>query len=233
MAVWLLASVAAQRLYTFTPPGQTSATTWAAPAAYPEYVQTPYAPQYVPSAQYEQAEGWSMPLLLIGAGAAGAAAGVAMKRPVAALTVSADDSKQAVAIGAACVGGIVGVFFFHELSTAVILALIFAYGTTFSNGFGNATRTAGETYNKVYDKTVALNDEYEILDKAKSAADFTVAAASDFDESFQISSRVDEKLKLSQAVDKVKSKVDEVTEQIPQKISQKVQDLKTKSIEVD
>jgi len=232
-----LAGVAAQRFYAFTPPGQTSATTWAAPAAYPQYVQTAYAPQSVPSAQYEQAEEWSMSnaVLLIGAGAAGAAAGMALKRPLAALAVSADadDSKQAVAVGAACVGGILGVFFFHELSTAVILALIFAYGSTKDNGFGNATRKAGDVYNQVYDKTVALNEEYEILNKAKSAADFTVAATVDLDQNYQLSSRVDEKLKLSQAYDKAKTKFDEVTEQFPQKISQKVEDLKTRSIEVD
>jgi len=231
-----LAGVAAQRFYTFTPPGQTSAATWAAPAAYPEYVQTSYAPQYVPSAQYAQPEqDWSMSsaLLILGAGAAGVAAGVALKRPVATLAVSSDDSNQGVAVGAACVGGILGVYFFGDISTAVILALIFAYASTKDNGFGNAIGKAGSAYNTVYDKTVELNDQYDILRKAKSAADVTVAAAVDLDESYQLTARVDEKLKLSQAVDKVTSKIGEVTEQFPKKISEKVEDLKTKSIQVD
>jgi len=230
MAVWLLASVAAQRFYTFTPP-QAQTSTWAAPAAYPEYVQTPYAPQYVPSAQYEQQQGWSMSALILGAGA-GAAAGLAWKRPVAALAVE-EDSSKAVTVGAAVVGGFLGVYFFGELSPAILLALLFAYATTLNNGFGSFTRKAGSTYNSVYDKTIELNDQYDILAKAKSAADFTVAAASDFDESYQLTAKVDEKLKLSQAMEKVSEKFEVVTEQFPKKISEKVEDLKTRSVQVD
>merc|ERR1719321_1967905 len=115
----------------------------------------------------------SSALLILGAGAAGAAAGVALKRPIAALAVDTDKS-QAVTVGAACVGGILGVYFFHELTTAVLLAIVFAYGSTVNNGFGNATRKAGDIANNVYDKTIELNDQYDVLNKARKAADFTV-----------------------------------------------------------
>ena len=54
-----------------------------------------------------------------------------------------EPSDKAVTIGAAAVGGVVGVYLFHELSTAVVLACVFAYGSTLSNGFGGFSKTAG------------------------------------------------------------------------------------------
>lgn len=63
--------------------------------------------------------------------------------PVRAAPVMNEPSDKAVTIGAAAVGGIAGVYFFHELSTAVFLAAVFAYGSTLSNGFGKFSTSAG------------------------------------------------------------------------------------------
>lgn len=61
---------------------------------------------------------------------------------VAAVTMEEVGGK-ATTIGAAAVGGILGVYFFHELSTAVVLSVALAYGSTLSNGFGKFSTTAG------------------------------------------------------------------------------------------
>jgi hypothetical protein len=60
-----------------------------------------------------------------------------------ALVTMEEPSAKATTIGAAAVGGIVGVYFFHELSTAVVLAIAFAYGSTMNNKFGDFTSSAG------------------------------------------------------------------------------------------
>ena len=54
-----------------------------------------------------------------------------------------EPSGKATTIGAAAFGGVLGVYLFHELSTAVVLASVFAYGSTLSNGFGSVSKTAG------------------------------------------------------------------------------------------
>ena len=74
-------------------------------------------------------------------------------------------SSKSTVIGAAAVGGIVGVYFFHELQTGLILAAILAYASTTASQFGNAAETAGETAVKVYDKTLELNAQYDLLPK--------------------------------------------------------------------
>merc|ERR1711918_221075 len=107
--------------------------------------------------------------------------------------------------GAAAVGGILGVYFFHELSTGVILAALFAYGSTLSNSFGSATKTAGSAAAKVYGKTLELNEQYDVLPKAKSALDTVSTAAANLDSNYGISAKVDEKLKISAAVEKATS----------------------------
>ena len=67
---------------------------------------------------------------------------VSMPR-VGAVAMRDEPSDKAITIGAACVGGIVGVYFFGDLGTAVFLAVVGAYGSTLSNGFGSTTKSAG------------------------------------------------------------------------------------------
>ena len=88
-------------------------------------------------------------------------------------------------IGAAAVGGIVGVYLFHELSTGVLLALIAAYAATTASSFGDATRSAaGSAADKVYSKTLELNEQYDLLPKAKSATDAVTTAAVNIDRNY-------------------------------------------------
>ena len=77
-------------------------------------------------------------------------------------------SSKATVIGAAAVGGIVGVYFFHELQTGLIFAAILAYASTTASQFGSAAESAGESAVKVYDKTLELNAQYDLLPKVST-----------------------------------------------------------------
>lgn len=149
-------------------------------------------------------------------------------RTTAAVTMS-EPSEKATTIGAAAVGGIVGVYFFHELSTAVLLACVFAYGSTLSNGFGSFTKTAGSSAAKVYDKTLELNEQYDVVPKAKSALDTVTTAAANLDSNYGISAKIDEQLKISAAVEKATDKANE----LKGSLTSKVDDLKAKASKAD
>jgi len=149
---------------------------------------------------------------------------VAVQPRVAAVRME-EPSGKAVTIGAAAVGGVLGVYVFHELSTAVFLACVLAYGSTLTNQFGEASKTAGSAAAKVYGKTLELNEQYDVLPKAKSAIDTVSTAASNLDSNYGISSSIDEKLKISAAVDKATAKIDEVKTSV----TSKVDDLKSKA----
>merc|ERR1719183_3080749 len=82
---------------------------------------------------------------------------VATQPRVAAVRME-EPSSKAVTIGAAAVGGILGVYLFKELSTAVFLSVLLAYGSTLTNGFGEATKKAGGAAAKVYSKTLEINE---------------------------------------------------------------------------
>merc|ERR1719161_2856647 len=110
-------------------------------------------------------------------------------------------------IGAASVGGIVGIWLTGELSTGALFAA-----------------STGENANKVYDKTLELNAQYDVLPKVKSLTDTVVTASSNLDKNYGITAKVDEQLKLSASVDKALSKVDE----LKANVQGKVEDLKSK-----
>ena len=139
--------------------------------------------------------------------------------------VEMQEASKATIVGAASVGGILGVYFFHELQTGLILAAILAYAATTQSKFGDYSKTAGDTAVKVYDKTLELNAQYDLLPKIKSATDTATTAASNLDKNYGITSKIDEKLKLSAAVDKAASKVDE----LKSSVTSKVDDLKAKA----
>lgn len=144
----------------------------------------------------------------------------------AAITMMEDEpGDKAVVIGAAAVGGILGVYLFHELSAGVLLAIVLAYGATLSNSFGNASKTAGATAAKAYAKSLELNEQYDLLPKAKTALDTATTAASNLDKNYGISAKLDEQLKISQTVEKVAAKIDEVKSSVGEKLS----DLKSKT----
>ena len=124
--------------------------------------------------------------------------------PKMAVMESPEPSAKAKAIGAAAGAGLLGIQLTGDLTTGAVLAIVCAYGTTLSNGFGSATKSLGSACAKVYDKTLDLQEEYELIQKAKSAIDTTVTVADNLNENYQITGKIDEKLKLGAAVDKAR-----------------------------
>jgi len=136
-----------------------------------------------------------------------------------------EPSDKAVTIGAASVGGILGVYLFKDLGTSVFLACLLAYGSTLTNSFGSSTQSAGKFAAKAYSKTLEINEEYDVLPKAKSALDTVSTAAANLDANYGITAKIDDQLKLSQAVESATSKIDEVKSSV----TSKVDDLKAKA----
>merc|ERR1719482_733365 len=141
------------------------------------------------------------------------------------LMMADEPSEKAVVIGAAAVGGVAGVYLFGDLGTAVFISLLCAYGSTTSSGFGKATSKAGSFAAKAYSKTLEINEQYDVLPKAKGAADTVAVAASNLNNNYGITAKIDEQLKISQAVDKATAKFDE----LKGSVTDKVDDLKSKA----
>ena len=76
---------------------------------------------------------------------------------------------KGVVVGAACVGGLAGVYLTGEIQTGVIFAAILAYSTTTNSKFGGFAKGTGENAAKVWDKTTELNDQYDLLPKVRCA----------------------------------------------------------------
>merc|ERR1712153_62656 len=108
-----------------------------------------------------------------------------------------------------------------------ILGAAMGYASTTASQFGNYAESAGETAVKVYDKTLELNAQYDLLPKIKSATDTATTAANNLDKNYGITSKIDEQLKISQAVDKAGAKVNELNSSV----TDKVDDLKSKATE--
>jgi hypothetical protein len=136
---------------------------------------------------------------------------------------------KAVAIGAAALGGALGVVLTGELTTAALFASAAAYATTLDNGLGSATKSAGDLAAKAYDKTLELNEQYDVLPKVKSAADTAVNVADNLNKNYGLTDKIDEKLKLSATVDKVTDKIEEVKDSV----TSKVDEVTTKAAKAD
>ena len=132
----------------------------------------------------------------------------------------AEPSDKAVTLGAAAVGGLLGVQLSGEITTGALFAIIFAYGSTMSGSFGDAVKKVGSVGAKVYAKAEDLDEQYEVVKKTKSALDTTVKVASNINENYGITKKLDEQLKLSEAIDKVSTKVDEVKTSITSKVDE-------------
>ena len=141
------------------------------------------------------------------------------------LMMADEPSEKAVLIGAAAVGGVAGVYLFGDLGTSVFLSAVFAYASTTTSGFGKATSNAGSFAAKAYSKTLEINEQYDVLPKAKGAADTVTTAASNLNNNYGITAKIDEQLKLTEAVDKVTGKLEDVKGQV----TSKVDDLKSKA----
>ena len=93
---------------------------------------------------------------------------VAMSKVARTPELEMQASSKATVIGAAAVGGIVGVYLFHELQTGLICAAVLAYASTTASRFGGFAESTGETAVKVYDKTLELNSQYDLLPKVST-----------------------------------------------------------------
>merc|ERR1712070_625656 len=94
--------------------------------------------------------------------------------------------------------------------TGIILAAVLAYAATTQSKFGNFAKATGETAEKVFDKTLELNAQYDVLPKVKSVTDTVVTATSNLDKNYGITAKIDEQLKISAAIEKAGDKVNEV-----------------------
>lgn len=140
--------------------------------------------------------------------------------PCAVSMQEGEPSEKATIIGAASVGGILGVYLFHDLSAGVLLAAALAYGATLSNSFGTASKTAGSAATKAFTKAVDVNEQYDLLPKAKSALDAAGTTASNLNENYGLTAKIDETLQLSAAVEKASSKVKDLKSSVDDKLSE-------------
>mmetsp|Transcript_109801 Transcript_109801/g.189946 ORF Transcript_109801/g.189946 Transcript_109801/m.189946 type:complete len:216 (+) Transcript_109801:128-775(+) len=130
-----------------------------------------------------------------------------------------EPTDKAVTVGAAALGGALGVQFTGELLPSVIIALVFAYLSTLSNGLGGATKSAGSLAAKAYKKTLEINEEFDVLPKVKGATDTVVTAADNLNKNYGVTDNVVATLQLKELSDKV--------EDLKSDVGNKIDDLKS------
>jgi hypothetical protein len=151
----------------------------------------------------------------------GVAAAPALARsPARQLKMEDEPSSNAVTIGAAALGGALGVYLTGELTTAALISAAAAYATTFDNSVGSATKSPGSLAAKAYDKTLELNEQYDVLPKVKSAADTAVNVADNLNKNYGVTDKIDEKLKLTATIDKATDKLDELKGSLTAKVDE-------------
>merc|ERR1719201_1748916 len=167
-------------------------------------------------------------LLLALVAAASAFQGIAAPRFGSKLAASRDapshlvmeePSEKAAVIGAAAVGGLVGIYLFKEISAGILWATVLAYGATLSNGFGDFSKSAGSTASKAYTKGLELNEQYDVVPKAKTALDTVSTAASNLNENYGVTAKIDEQLKLTEKAESLTAKFDEVKGSVTDKLT--------------
>jgi len=131
-----------------------------------------------------------------------------------------EPSDQAVTLATAALGAAAGVFLTGGLTGAAVLSAGAAYASTLDNDVGNAAKAAGSATAKSYNKIVELNEQYDVLPKAKGAADTVVNVLDNINKNYGISAKIDEKLKLSEKVDQLKEKVDDLTSGVTDKFDE-------------
>merc|ERR1719506_463154 len=124
-------------------------------------------------------------------------------------------------IGAAGLGGALGVVLFGSLPGAILLAGAGAYAATKSD----AVKSAGGAAANVYSKATELEKEYEVLPKAKSAVDTVVTVADNLNKNYGLTDKIDEKIQLSARAESLKEKFNTQKN----KVTSKVDELKDKA----
>ena len=72
---------------------------------------------------------------------------------------------------------------------------------------GEISKSTGTVAAKAYSKTLELNEQYDLVPKAKTALDTASTAAANLDKNYGITAKIDDQLKISQAIDKATAKV--------------------------
>ena len=114
-----------------------------------------------------------------------------------------------------------GVVLFGSLPGALVLAAAGAYGATKND----TVKSAGGAAATVYSKAVDLEQEYEVLPKAKSAVDTVVTVADNLNKNYGLTDKIDDKLKISERAESLSEKF----EMQKNKVTSKVDELKEKS----
>merc|ERR1719387_487254 len=151
-----------------------------------------YAPAYNQGYAPVQTDGeFSSEAWIVACFAFGAAAGYGAH---AVLAVGGEEpDEKAKTIGAAGLGGVLGVVLFGSLPGAIFLAGAGAYAATKNE----TVKSAGSAAATVYSKAVDLEQEYEVLPKAKSAVDTVVNVADNLNKNYGLTDKIDEKLQIS------------------------------------
>jgi hypothetical protein len=121
---------------------------------------------------------------------------------------------------AAAVGAFVGVFLQQDILNVALLSLVAAYCATLTNSVGEVTNTVAGTAEKAYTKAKDFNQEYDVLPKAKDAADTVLSVADNLNSNYGISNKIDERLKLTDKVDDIKDKFNNVKSQVTDKVDE-------------
>merc|ERR1719473_2598369 len=162
-----------------------------------------YAPAYAPAQGYATAQSdgeFSTTAGIMACFAFGAAAGYGA---YAVLAVGGEEpTEKAKTIGAAGLGGALGVVLFGSLPSAVLLAAAGAYAATKNE----TVKSAGGAAATVYSKALDLEQEYEVLPKAKSAIDTVVNVADNLNKNYGLTDQIDEKLQISERADSLTEK---------------------------
>jgi hypothetical protein len=141
-----------------------------------------------------------------------------------------EPSSKAVTIGAAALGAVAGVVLTGEVTTAAAFAAAAAYATTLDNSVGGAVKTGGSLAAKAYDKTLEINEQYDVVSKVKGATDTVVTVADNLNKNYGVTDKIDEKLKIRATYEKATDKLGEVKDQLSSKVDE-ISESATKSKE--
>merc|ERR1719171_2172553 len=178
-----------------------------------------YAPAYNQGYAPVQTDGeFSSEAWIVACFAFGAAAGYGAH---AVLAVGGEADEKAKTIGAAGIGGVAGIVLFGSLPWTIGLGALAAYASTKSD----AVKSAGGVAADVYSKAVELEQEYEVLPKAKSAVDTVVTVADNLNKNYGLTDKIDEKLQLTGRIDSLSEKLTAQKD----KITARVDELKEKA----
>merc|ERR1719163_1989163 len=114
------------------------------------------------------------------------------------------------------------------LSSSAWVLACFAFGSAAGYGARSMLAVGGADEPTDKEKTIGaagLDEEYEVVPKAKSAIDTAVTVAGNLNENYGITAKIDEKLQLSERADSLASKFDEQKS----KLTSKVDELKEKA----